>query len=129
MNIDWLFPKQILFSLVVMGCLGSYPLVTYGTPEIIRSAITGALLATVNVLIGYAAIEYSYGKSTTTFFKYVLGGMGLRLLLMALVLVLLIKVLQFHVGSLVGSMGVFYVVFLVLEVLFIQKKVSIKSQK
>ncbi|MBI1803626.1 MAG: hypothetical protein HY033_10750 [Ignavibacteriae bacterium] len=129
MKIDWSFPRQVLLALLVVGCLGAYPLMTYGSADITRSAFTGALLATLNVLIGYAAIEYSHGKSTTTFFKYVLGGMGVRMLLMALVLVLFIKVFQFHAAALISSMGIFYVVFLTLEILFIQKKVGIKHQR
>jgi len=102
--------------------------VKFGSNEIIQAAIVGALFATVNVLLGYAAIEYSLGKSTTTFFKFVIGGMGLRLLLMAVVLVLLVKVFQLHVGALVGSMGIFYVVFLTLEIFYIQKKINNKQQ-
>ena len=126
MKVDWSFPRQVLLAFVIIVGLGSYPMLTYGTDEMITGALTGALLATVNVLLGYAAIEYSFGKSTTTFFKYVLGGMGIRMFVMALALVVLIKFVHMHVGALVGSMGIFYVVFLALEVLFIQKKVSIK---
>jgi len=128
MKVDWSFPRQIFLAIVVIGCVGIYPLVKFGSNEIIQAAIAGALFATVNVLLGYAAIEYSLGKSTTTFFKFVLGGMGLRLLLMAVVLVLLVKVFHLHVGALVGSMGIFYVVFLTLEVFYIQKKINNKQQ-
>ncbi len=127
MKIDRSFPVQILLSLLALACLGSYPLMRYGGTEIINAVVAGALLATVNVLIGYAAIEYSFGKSTTTFFKYVLGGMGIRFAMMAAVLVVLIKVYDLHAGALVGSMGVCYFVFLILEVVFIQKKISIKQ--
>jgi hypothetical protein len=128
MTIDWVFPRRILATLVVMWCLGWYPLVTYGTPEIISASVVGAILATLNVLIGFASIEYSIGKSTTTFFKFVLGGMGVRLFGLALVLVFLIRVLSMHAAGLVISMGIFYMVFLVLEILFIQKKVNVKHQ-
>ena len=127
MKIDRSFPLQVLLSLLALACVGSYPLMKYGTTEITWAAIAGALLATVNVLLGYAAIEYSFGKSTTTFFKYVLGGMGIRFAMMAGVLVVLIKAYDYHAGALVGSMGVCYLVFLILEVMFIQKKIGIKQ--
>jgi len=129
MKVDWAFPRQILLSLGVIAIFGSYPLFTYGSHDIIVAAVAGAVLATVNVLAGYVAIEYSFDKSVTTFFKYVLGGMGVRLLLMTLVLVLLIRILQFHAGALVVSLGIFYVVYLVLEILHIQKKVGIRQQR
>ncbi|MBI4546987.1 MAG: hypothetical protein HY707_03345 [Ignavibacteriae bacterium] len=129
MKIDWSFIKQIFVALVGMGVIAAYPLYRFAPSEVTEAAIMGAALTTVNVLLGYAAIEYSFGKSITTFFKYVLGGMGIRLLLMALILVVLIKTFQFHAGALVGSMGISYLIFLTLEILFIQKKVDIKDDE
>ena len=128
MKIDWSFPKQILLAFFLISGIGLYPLMMYGGNGVVQAAIVGAVLATVNVLLGYAAIEYSFGKSTTTFFKYVLGGMGIRLLIMAVALIVFIKIVRLHTAALVGSMGIFYIVFLTLEVLFIQKKVNIKHQ-
>jgi hypothetical protein len=127
MKIDWAFPRQISIALVVVGCIAWYPLAVYGTPEMFVAAVAGALLATINVLMGFASIEYSHGKSTTVFFKVVLGGMGVRLLVLALALVFLLKVLRLHAGALVGSLGILYAVYLALELLYIQKKVSDKS--
>jgi Ca2+/H+ antiporter len=128
MNVDWSLPRQIFLAIMIIGCVGTYPLLKFGTNEIFEAVIIGAILTTVNVLLGYAAIEYSLGKSTTTFFKFVIGGMGIRLFLMAVILVLLIKVFQLHVGALISSMGIFYVVFLTLEVFYIQKKINSKQQ-
>ena len=127
MKIDWAFPKQVGVALGLIGALGWYLIWAYGSHEIAVAAAAGALMATVNVLVGFASIEYCQGKSATTFFKVVLGGMGIRLLAMALCLVFLLRVLHLHAGALVGSLGIFYAVYLVLEVLFIQKKVSVKS--
>jgi len=129
MRLDLAFPKQVFTALVIIGCAGAYPLFRYGTEDIIRAAGAGAILTTVNVLLGYAAVEYSFGKSATIFLKYVLGGMGIRMLLVTLVMLLLIKVYQFNAEALIVSMGIFYVVYLALEILFIHKKVSIKNLK
>ncbi|HEV8538714.1 MAG TPA: hypothetical protein VGR15_07300 [Bacteroidota bacterium] len=128
MKIDWSFPRQILLSLLTVAALGAYPLLRYGDSEIMKAAMMGALLTTVNVLLGYAAIEFSYGRSMATFFKYVLGGMGIRMFVMAGILVVLIKVLEFHIAALIASMGILYVVFLTLEISYIQKKVQQKQQ-
>ena len=124
----WTFPRQILVALLVIGWLASYPLVKYGNDEMIRAAIAGAVLATANVILGYAAIEYSIGKSATTFFKFVLGGMGIRLFGMAGILLVLLNVFGFHVVALVTSLGVCYVVFLTLEIIYIQKRISTRQQ-
>ena len=126
MKFDWGFPKQVLLTLIIIGGAAAYPISIYSSSKFLIAVIIGALLSTLNVMLGYFAIEYSFNKSTTTFFKYVLGGMGIRMFVMAGVLVTLIKVFQFHAGALVGSMGIFYVLFLTLEVFYIQKKISSK---
>ena len=128
MKIDWSFPRQVLIALFVMGVCGIYPIFRFASAEVAEAVLLGALLTTLNVLLGYAAIEYSIGKSTTTFFKYVLGGMGIRLFFLAGALVLLIRFFNVHSLALVGSMGIFYIVFLTLEINFIQKKVTTKNQ-
>ena len=127
--VDWSFPKKILLALFAIVLLGAYPLVKYGSSDVVHASIIGVILATANVLFGYATIEYSVDKSATTFLKFVLGGMGLRLLVLGLMIALFIEGFHVHVGGLVWSMGICYVVFLVLEILFLQRKVSIKQQQ
>ncbi len=126
---NWAFPRQVLIALVVIGWIGFYPLRTYGTPEMITAAIAGAMLATANVLCGFAAIEYSIGKSATTFFKVVLGGMGIRLFAMAGIILLLLNVFRFHVMALVGSLGIFYVIYLTMEIIYIQQRLGNRQQQ
>ena len=121
---SWSFPKQILVALIVVSWIGSYPLMKYGNAEVIRAAVAGAILATINVLLGYAAIEYSIGKSSATFVIYVFGGMGVRLFGMTGILLVMLKVLGFDVVALVASLGIFYVIFLTMEIIYIQKRMS-----
>jgi hypothetical protein len=127
-KIDKRFPLQVLGSLIGVACAGAYPMVRYGSPEILIAASTGALLSTINVFVGFLAIEYSFNRSYTTFLKTVLGGMGVRMALMLVALLVLIKAVGLHAVALTVSLLGFYVVFLVLEVLFIQKKVITKNQ-
>jgi hypothetical protein len=128
MKVEWTFPKQIILTLFLTAVIGSYPLIKFASADIAQAIVLGALLTTLNVLLGYAAIEYSVGKSTTTFFKFVLGGMGIRLFAMALSLIVLIKAFHIHLIALTGSIGIFYIIFLTLEVFYIQKKISTKHQ-
>jgi hypothetical protein len=121
-RIDWSFPRQVVVTLLAAAFCGSYPLIRYGTAEIVKAVVAGAALTTVNVLAGYAAIEYSHGKSATTFLAVVLGGMGVRMLFLAGFLVALVRLFGFQVDALIWSIVSFYVVFLVLELMFIQKK-------
>jgi len=118
----------VVLALLVVSVVASYPLAAYGTREVIIASVLGAFLSTLNVLLGYAAIEYSFGKSATTFLKVVLGGMGIRLVLLLGTIVVLIKLFAVHVGGLVTSLGFFYIVYLTLEILYIQKKVEQRQQ-
>lgn len=127
-RMDWSFPKQIAIAVAVLGLAGWYPLAVYGNEELTIAVIIAGVVMTVNVLLGYASIEYTVRKSMTTFLKVVLGGMGIRMLLLTGVLLLCVTRFGVHTGYLVGSMGVFYVVFLTLEVLYIQSRVSKKQE-
>jgi hypothetical protein len=96
---------------------------------VVSAAIAGGVMATLNVLAGYAAIAYSLGKSMNTFMKYVLGGMGVRLFAMAGLLLLLTRVFGFHATALVASLGVYYLAYLAIEVLFIQKQLNVRQSR
>jgi hypothetical protein len=89
---------------------------------------TGMGLATVNALAGYRALLYAQGKSYTTFLKVVLGGTGIRIAVLLGALVLLIKVAGMHPVALTVSLLSFYVIFLLLEILCIQRNVLPPNQ-
>ncbi len=118
----------MVFTLAAVAAVAAYPLLRYGTQDVIVASVVGAMLSTVNVLAGYYAIEYSIDKSYSTFLRTVLGGMGLRMVVLLGIMVVLIKLLGLHAVALTLSLLGFYVVFLALEVLFIQKKVDSKNE-
>lgn len=123
------FPMQVLAVLVTIGVCAAYPLSVYASREVILAVGAGALLSTVNVLLGYAAIEYAFDKSYTTFLKVVLGGMGLRLLVMLAAMLVLVLIGHLHVLAFTISMLGLYAVFLGIEIGYIQKKVLAKNQR
>ena len=125
---DVSFLRNLLgvFSMIVI--LAAYPLVTYGTHEIIVACLGGAAISYANAIAGYFAIEYAFDRSFTTFMKAVLGGMGIRMLVSAIVLVVLITVAHMHVTALITSLMVFYAVNLTLEIVFLQKKMDMRTR-
>ncbi len=129
MRLDTGFPKQVLITLAAGSALAAYPLWKLRSFEIVEAAAIGALLSTANVLAGYFAIEYSFEKSYTTFLKAMLGGMGIRMIFMLGALVVLIKVFDMHAVALTSFLLGFYIVYLVLEIMFIQKKMLIRNQE
>ncbi len=128
MKIDVRFPRQIALTLIGVFALGAYPLSRFGTPDVIFAAVLGALLSTANVIFGFLAIEYSFDKSYTVFLKAVLGGMGIRMLF--LLGAMLVLILAFHVDAVALTISLlgFYMIYLILEILFIQKKVMLRNQ-
>jgi hypothetical protein len=127
MKFDWVFLRLVLFCFAGAAVLTYYPISEFATAEVIRSIIAGGVMSLVNLLLGYMAIEISFERSHTTFLKYVLGGMVVRLMMMWGVLLLLIRFYGFHSASLMLSLLFFYAMNLVLEIFYLQKRVSTKK--
>jgi hypothetical protein len=127
MKIDWSFLRLVLYSFAGAAVLAFYPISEFATPDVIRSIVAGGVMSLVNLLLGYWAIEASFERSHTTFLKYVLGGMVGRLFLMWGILLLLIRLYAFHPASLMLSLMFFYVMNLVLEIFYFQKRVTAKN--
>jgi len=127
MKIDWSFLWLVSFCYAGAALLTYYPISEFATSEVIHGIIAGGVMSLINLLLGYVAIEISYERSHTTFLKYVLGGMVVRLMLMWGVLLVLIRLYHFHSASLMLSLLFFYVMNLVLEIFYLQKRVASKK--
>jgi hypothetical protein len=127
MKIDWSFPKRVLLTLVVFAAVGAYPFAVYATPEIRTGIVAGLVISVLNVFLGYLSIEYSFGKSTKTFMKAVLGGMGIRLVATMTAVLILLEVYDYHMISFVSSLLVFYFIFVLYEVLHVNRKVILSK--
>jgi len=125
---DHRFPRLVGVVVLIATAVLAYPLLRFASPAVVIAVAAGTLMSTLNALLGYFSIEYAFGKSYTTFLKVVIGGMGVRML--GMLGIMLVLILVFHVPSLplTLSMLAFYLVFLVMEILFIQTKVVLKSQ-
>lgn len=128
MKIDRRFPVRVAITFGVGLAIAQAVLIVSDKRDLAVPVVAGAILSVVNVLAGFVAVEYSLERSYTTMLKTVLGGMGIRLALMLAILVLLIKVVRLNAVALVVSLLAYYVVYLVLEVLYIQERVSHKSK-
>lgn len=127
MKFDPALPKRILVLVLLVGVLATYPLFKAGDRDITVGFITGCLISLVNVTAGYLLIEYGIEKPNATFLKIILGGMVARLILTPAIVVVLIRVFRFHLLSLTGSLFFSYFLFLILEILFLNKKLALKK--
>jgi len=122
-----MFLRVVGFCFAGVALLTYYPVSRFATAEVVRSIIAGGVISFGNLMLGYIAIEMSFHRSHTTFLKCVLGGMVVRLMLMWGLLLLLVQVYRYHSASLMLSLLFFYVVNLVLEIFYLQKRVSAKN--
>jgi hypothetical protein len=79
------------------------------------------------VLLGFMMIEYGFEKSYTTFLKAVLGGMGIRMAFMLGALLILILACHMHAVALTVTVVLFTMVYLVLEIFYLHRKVDVKN--
>ena len=127
MKVDWSFLRLAGYCVVGSAALAYYPLSAFATPDVIDGVIAGGIVGFLNLMLGYAAIEFGFDKSNTTFLKIVLGGMVVRLLLMWGALAVMLKYYDFHEASLIFALLFMYIMALVLEIYYLQKKVAVKS--
>jgi hypothetical protein len=64
----------------------------------------------------------AFKKPVKSFMVIVFGGMGLRIILVGLFLLIAVSFTNLNAASLVGSVFVFYVLFVTLEILYLNKK-------
>lgn len=127
MKADWKFLRNVVLGYAAITALLIVILPPAPPPDLRASAGAGAVISLANFLLGFFAIEYSYERSHTTFLKIVLGGMMVRLLAMTAAVVVLIKVYELDALALMLTLLGYYVVNLAFEVIFLQKKVSLKK--
>lgn len=127
MKVDWKFLMNVILAYSGITAALILALGMFADPGHRSSAAAAATVSLVNFILGFVAIEYSYERSHTTFLKIILAGMMVRLLAMTGAVVVLIKVYEFDSLVLMLSLLGYYVVNLTFEVVFLQKKVSLKK--
>ena len=128
MKPDWVFLRLVGLYAIVVTALIYYPISTVVDAVALRSIIAGGVLALFHLLFGYISVELGFDKKSTTFLKIVLGGMVVRLFLMAGIVFVMLKFFLFDPLSLMLSLLFYYMMNLVLEIYLLQRKVTVKHQ-
>ncbi len=127
MKADWKYVLIVAGGYAGITTLMIVVMSRLATPHEVESAEAAAVMSLMNFLLGFFAIEYSYEKSHTTFLKVVLGGMLIRLLAMTAAVVVLVKVYEIDALVLMLTLLGYYAFNLIAEIIFLQKKVSLKK--
>jgi len=84
-------------------------------------------LALVHVISGFYMSRWAIAKPAKTFLTIVMGGMGLRMLMVAIAIVVLIKLLNVDVELFVITFGIYYFLFQIVEIHFINRGLQLKK--
>lgn len=121
------FLMYALVAIVFVWLLISYPLFKFANVEFIKSFIVGSLISIFNSIVGIFILKQGIAKPNKEFLKLTIGSMGVRLFVLAGVILVLLKVLNFEIYGLVISLLLFYFIFLGIEIFFLSKLTTKKE--
>ena len=124
MNENLKFLLQIcgFTSILLVGAIISVNL--FGRSYLVGAVFYGYLVSLVNILFSFYSIKWAFDKPNSTFFAVVLGGMGVRFLILIAALFFVWKFVQIPFVAFIVSMVGFYLTLQIFEILFIQKALN-----
>lgn len=84
-----------------------------------KSLLLGIALTTVNTFIGFYSIKKGINKPEKSFFRWIFGGMIIRLFLIVAAVVLVLVFLEINRISFIFSILFFYIFYLVVEIIYL----------
>ena len=127
MKLDFTFIRKAVVWYLGITMFGLLFIAVSASAQTLRSATGGSIVCFINFLMGLSAIEYSFHKNTTIFLKVTLGGMAVRLAVMATSVFVMIQFFNFDTLSFMISLLVFYSLNLILEIYYLNNKVTQKD--
>ena len=109
---------------VLLVILAAYPLFYLYGMKVLIGFLVAIVLTYFKAGVGYYYIDKYFSASLKDFMKAVFGIMGLRLLVLAVLIVLVIGFTKIHKVSFTVSLFISYILFSVIEIYFLNKKAS-----
>lgn len=106
----------LLISIILTGY--------FGNSDLVWGVIYGYLVSLVNILFAYYSIKWAFRKSNTTFFAVVLGGMGIRFLVLMFALFFVWRFAQIPLIGFAISLVGFYLTLQFFEIRLVQKELN-----
>jgi hypothetical protein len=125
---DFGFLKYVLIASIIVFVVASYPVYLYASPEQIKAIVYGYLISLVNVVIGFSLNNAALGRKTKSFMVMVFGGMLIRMLIVAVLLLALLYIARLEPVMLTVSVFFFYFLFISIEIKFLHKKIKTEKQ-
>jgi hypothetical protein len=121
------FLKVIGVATGVTWSLLALPLYFLAAPIIVWSALIGCLLSVLCFTVGFYAVCRAFHRSLPTLMITVFGGMLARLLFIGTVFVLIVTMTPLHPVSFLASLLGFYILYLVIELYFVSKRLRTRE--
>jgi membrane protein YdbS with pleckstrin-like domain len=125
---DFSFLRYVLIASVIVFIIASYPVYRYASPEQTEAIIYGYLISLVNVIVGFGLNNAALGRKNKSFMVMVFGGMLIRMLIVAVLLVVLLYFAKLEPVMLTASFFFFYFLFISIEIKFLHKKIKTEKQ-
>lgn len=94
-----------------------------GREDLLWGVVSGFLVSLLNIASAFFSLKWAFTRSHTAFFAVVFGGMGFRLVVIIVSLIVIAKMTQIPLGAFVASLIGFYLVLQAMEIRFIQKNI------
>lgn len=116
------FFKIIFTASLVAVILLAYPAIKYAASVQIYSFIAGFLISLANAVLGFSLNEMAFKKSARSFVIIIVGGMGIRMIILGIFLVILLQFPVFELTSLVATVFFFYILYMSIEIYYLHYK-------
>lgn len=118
------FYRQIIISSLIVFLIAIYPVSVYASNIQFYSVIAGYVIGLLNAIAGYNLNVLALNKSVKSFMVIVFGGMGVRMIIIAILILILLYFVKLDEISLVSSVFFFYILFVIIELIFLNKRQS-----
>jgi hypothetical protein len=122
------FLKMIGITTGIVWAAMAIPLYYLAEPVIIWGIFAGCTLAMFCFTTGFYAVCRSFQRSFRALMMTIFGGMLVRLVLVGMIFVLLINLTSVHVVSFLVSLLGFYVVYLIIELYFVNSRLHPREE-
>lgn len=112
-----LSPLLITFILNFMNLINNY---------IFYSIMIAGIIIIVNFILYLIFFNLSIGKKNNLFLIYIMGGMGIRLFIVLLLVLISLKFLKIDETGFIFALFVWYVLSLVVEIVLVKDKLNKK---
>jgi hypothetical protein len=112
---------------IAWGCL-ALPLYVLGEPTVLWGVVVGWLVAAFCFTAGFYTVCRTFHRSPRALMISIFGGMLARLVVIGVVMVLLLRLTDLSMVSLLSSLLGFYVLYLIVELYFVHTRLQSRKE-